>query len=219
MKTLHTNFQKSVQLSKELINGSTCYTSRKKELSQKEFLNPKNNVPFRTLHSITHKILKAPKYADMEKLVDIILECEPYADENTEEKEQRRIQLRNDIRAIENGQSPTNPSLESIYKKYKQLKNGRYDWEDSLIAARNTLLSGSNYRLHYDNLVLVNYENLLKPSNNNALQFFLDLCEHLSQQGTNCYIMGQDFLLYQYHLREELFYPVGTVDTLPLALL
>ena len=153
--------------------GCTLFTSRKHELpSKRNFKSDEDGIAFGTLHSIAHRIVDGcdwDAYADsmwktMKKAVKIEFQINDPSDAlvNT---------YYDAYRYMANGNYTENPHIDlvtdvhylNVFKAYKDLKQGKRDYEGTFKQGIYFLEQHSeNTRIfnQYDNLVLVNFDSL-----------------------------------------------------------
>ena len=153
--------------------GCTLFTSRKHELpSKRNFKSDEDGIAFGTLHSIAHRIVDGcdwDAYADsmwktMKKAVKIEFQINDPSDAlvNT---------YYDAYRYMANGNYTENPHIDlvtdvhylNVFKAYKDLKQGKLDYEGTFKQGIYFLEQHSeNTRIfnQYDNLVLVNFDSL-----------------------------------------------------------
>ena len=153
--------------------GCTLFTSRKHELpSKRNFKSDEDGIAFGTLHSIAHRIVDGcdwDAYADsmwktMKKAVKIEFQINDPSDAlvNT---------YYDAYRYMANGNYTENPHIDlvtdvhylNVFKAYKDLKQGKLDYEGTFKQGIYFLEQHSeNTRIfnQYHNLVLVNFDSL-----------------------------------------------------------
>lgn len=213
-------FREQTELCRELLTGSICYTSRKKVQHNNHYNYADSSaISFGTLHSLTAKITGNAYLEDMHKTVKLAM-AKYVSDfkENISISEKIVHDYYIAIRQFENNDNShylirqEGSNFYQIYQNYYSLKDISWDYEDSLINATkyldDNLIDPSFF--HFDNLVLIDYEQVVTPSNANAFLFYFSLCNYFyNHNSCNCYFLSKDNILFKFNGYGELLTSVN----------
>lgn len=218
---INQEFKQQTELCQELLTGNICYTSRKKIMRHNDYHNNDSSlISFGTLHSLTAKITKnCYLEEDMHKIVELAMSNYVSANNGSLAVTDATVQeYYLAIRQFENCDY-TNELINKegsifypIYNLYLSLKDTKWDWEDSLMKASKYLDEDliSPFFFPFDNLVLVNLDQLTIARNSNAFKFYLSLCNYFYRQNScTCYFLTKDNILYKFNGGGELLTSVN----------
>lgn len=181
---------------------STCYVGR---------YYPRKNRPqdFFTLHQLAGKCLFAQygwgnfKGLEMCQLIEIALHkvLEETASHET-------IVFYSDLIRLHKSKALSVndfPNGKEVLRHYEALLDSNYDFEDALQHASWILKNTSLTQLHrfrFKNIVLLEPENLDRPNNRNALEFFNSFSTWASSKGVRVFIQKSNCQIERYYLEE-----------------